>query len=186
MTLKDIIAIKGKGELFRVISKSPKGIIVETLNESKLKFKVEPNLQVMVLNDITIYAKDSEDIYLHQLFSRYYKTHGLNPPVDNTSDSNDVVEMFRKLAPNYDDERVYLSDMKKFFKWYKILALYLPAILENLDVEEEVMKDHPQHEIEGTDTSQEVKNESLDHGDETETPKIKSSAKNQNFSKDAE
>ncbi|HPD65175.1 MAG TPA: DUF5606 domain-containing protein [Bacteroidia bacterium] len=137
MTLKDIIAIKGKSDLFRVLSKSPKGIIVETLNETRMKFKVEPNLQVLVLNDITVYPKDSEDIFISQLFLKYYKLHGLNPPVDNNSSGREIVEMFSQLAPNYDEERVYLSDMKKFFKWYKIIAHYLPDLLENLAKEEE-------------------------------------------------
>jgi len=141
MTLKDIIAIKGKGELFRVLSKSPKGIIVETLNEKRVKFKVQPNLQVLVLDDITIYPKDNNDIYLRDVFRKIYEKYKFNIGIDNNSTAEKIVEYFKELIPNYDDERVYLSDMKKMLKWYKIVADFYPQIIEEL--KDEVKEETP-------------------------------------------
>jgi len=145
MTLKDIIAIKGKGELFRVLSKSPKGIIVETLNEKHVRYKVQPNLQVLVLNDITIYPNDNNDIHLYDIFRKIYEKDKLSPSIDNNSNPESIIQFFKELAPNYDEERVYLSDMKKMLKWYKNIAEFYPVILEELKIEEQA--DEKQEEV---------------------------------------
>lgn len=133
MDLKDFIAIRGKGELFRVLSKSNKGIIVETLNEKRTKFKVQPNLQVLILNDITIYPKDGNDIYLKDVMKNLFDKEGLNISVTPKSEPNKIIELFREIAPQYDEERVYLSDMKKLFRWYQTIVEFYPEVLENLE-----------------------------------------------------
>jgi len=135
MNLKDIVAIKGKAELFRVMSKSPKGIIVETLNDNRSKFKVHPNLQVLVLNDITIYPNDNNDIYLRDLFYKIYQKEKLTITIDQNSSPESIKQYFKSIAPNYDEERVYMSDMKKMLKWYKNIAEFYPQILEELKPE---------------------------------------------------
>ena len=137
MDLKDFIAIKGKGDLYRILAKTPKGIIVEALNECKTKFKVEPNLTVLLLYDITIFSNDNTDLFLRDVLKNAYKKDGVKIPVDHKDDTFKLKEYFRIIAPNYDEEKVYISDIKKIIKWYSILVKWHPDVIENIEKEEE-------------------------------------------------
>jgi hypothetical protein len=137
MNLKDFIAIKGKGDLYRVLAKTPKGIIVEALNEIKTKFKVEPNLSVLLLYDITIFSNDNKDLFLRDVFKNTFRKDGIKVPVNYKDDTFKLKEYFREIAPNYDEEKVYISDIKKIIKWYTILVSWYPDVIENIEKEEE-------------------------------------------------
>jgi hypothetical protein len=137
MDLKDFIAIKGKGDLYRILAKTPKGIIVEALNEIKTKFKVEPNLSVLLLYDITIFSNDNTDLFLRDVFKNAFKKDGNNLPVNIKDDTFKLKEYFKEVAPNYDEEKVYISDIKKIIKWYSILVSWYPDVIENIEKEEE-------------------------------------------------
>lgn len=141
MDLKDFIAIRGKGDLYRVMSKSPKGIIVETLNEKRTKFKVQPNLHVLILNDITIFSKDNSDLFLKDVFKVFYGKDGLSLSVNAKTEPNVLKEYFRELVPNHDEERVYISDMKKMIKWYECICEFYPSVIEELKNEEEASEE---------------------------------------------
>ena len=158
MDLKDFIAIKGKGDLYRILVKTPKGIIVEALNESKTKFKVEPNLSVLLLYDITIFSNDNTDLFLRDVFKNTFKKDGKDVPVNYKDDTFKLKEYFREIAPNYDEEKVYISDIKKIIKWYTILVGWYPEVIENIEKEEEEDK---------------VKTETEDTTDQKVTPTAK-------------
>lgn len=158
MDLKDFIAIKGKGDLYRILAKTPKGIIVEALNESKTKFKVEPNLSVLLLYDITIFSNDNTDLFLRDVFKNTFKKDGKDVPVNYKDDTFKLKEYFREIAPNYDEEKVYISDIKKIIKWYTILVGWYPEVIENIEKEEEEDK---------------VKTETEDTTDQKVTPTAK-------------
>jgi hypothetical protein len=160
MDLKDFIAIKGKSELFRILAKTPKGLIVESLNETRLKFKVQPSLSVLLLNDITIFSNDNTDLYLKQVLVNFYKKDGLKISLDVKDEAYKLRDYFKEVVTNHDEEKVYVSDIKKIVKWYSILAEYYPEVLENLEKEmEEEAKaaDSQQSTVDGpqsTDNSQ--------------------------------
>ncbi|MEA3496896.1 MAG: DUF5606 domain-containing protein [Bacteroidota bacterium] len=141
MDLKDIIAIRGKGDLFRVISKSPKGIIVETLNEKKTKFKVQPNLHVLILNDITIFSKDGSDFFLSDVFLRFYKKDVLKLSITPKTEPNKIKEYFKEVVIDHDEEKVYISDMKKMIKWYNVIAEIYPDVIKELEEVEKKEKE---------------------------------------------
>ena len=126
MELKDIIAIRGKGELFKVIAKTQKGIVVESLNEKKTKFKVQPNLHVLMLSDITIFSDDGSDIYLKDVFINIKKKDGLTLSVNPKTAPVELKTFFTEVMPNHDQEKVYTSDIKKIIKWYEILCKFAP------------------------------------------------------------
>jgi hypothetical protein len=132
MDLKDFISIRGKGDLYRVMSKSNSGIIVETLNEKRTKFKVQPNLQVLILNDITIYSKEGDDIKLLDIFLNLYGKSKENVTIDHKSDPVQVIDLFKEVAPGFDDEKVYLSDMKKALRWFITINAFYPDLMEKL------------------------------------------------------
>jgi hypothetical protein len=128
MDLKDFIAIKGKSDLYRILAKTPKG---------KTKFKVEPNLTVLLLYDITIFSNDNTDLFLRDVFKNAFKKDADKIPVDHKDDTFKLKEYFRIIAPNYDEEKVYISDIKKIVKWYSILVKWYPDVIANIEKEEE-------------------------------------------------
>jgi hypothetical protein len=159
MDLKDIIAIRGKGELYKVLNKSPKGIIVESIGEKKVKMKVQPNLQVLMLNDITIFSDDGSDLFLRDIFRKMFEKDGKELSVNPKSDTADLRKFFLEIAPNHDEEKVYSSDMKKILKWYDAIVSWYPEVIENLKEEDEVSDEADEIEDKG---QEEKKEESKD------------------------
>ena len=118
--LKDILSISGHSGLFKLVAQSTKSIIVESL-ETHQKMPVYFSSKVSALEDIAIYTED-EEIPLAQIFEKIYKMENKGKTsVTAKSSSEDIKEYFGDILPDYDKERVYVSDMKKVLNWYNIL-----------------------------------------------------------------
>ena len=118
--LKDILSISGHSGLFKLVAQSTKSIIVESL-ETHQKMPVYFTSKVSALEDIAIYTED-EEIPLAQIFEKIYKMENKGKTsVTSKSSSEDIKEYFGDILPDYDKERVYVSDMKKVLNWYNIL-----------------------------------------------------------------
>jgi hypothetical protein len=120
--LKDIVSITGKPGLYKVIARTNRGLIVESLDDKKTRLPVSATQQVALLDDITIYTTAEESLPLKDIFQKiedYTKDKALPGAKDDT---NTIKEFFAEVAPEHDPERVYVSDMKKILKWYEILA----------------------------------------------------------------
>lgn len=153
MTLNEIASITGKGGLFHIIKPTRGGVIVETLDEQKKKMVMGTNHRVSILKEVSIYTTDSEgSVSLEEVFQRIYKEFGGDPGVDTSSDTDEIRAFLKHVLPEYDEERVYLSDMKKLIAWYKILYQYAPEVLKK---EEE----KPEEEKEQTTTTADKKEE---------------------------
>ncbi len=158
MRLKDIVSITGKSGLYKILSNTHKGIVVESLDEKKSKFMVEANFQVAVLGDITIYTKDGTDLYLKDIFKKIREKDGDKTSVSHKGKPAELRAYFQEAAPNHDEDRVYPSDIKKIVQWYNILSdndmLYL------IDQEDEEEKE------ESSDAS-EVSEDEQDKGEDS-------------------
>jgi hypothetical protein len=122
MDLKEIISITGKAGLYKVVARAPKNFIVESIDESKTRFSVSATQQVAVLDEITVYTRNDENIPLKTIFENIdaKKADTIIPsPKDNPVNIRDF---FKTIAPGYDEERVYISDMKKILKWYELIS----------------------------------------------------------------
>jgi hypothetical protein len=118
--LKDILSISGHSGLFKLVAQSTKSIIVESL-ETHQKMPVYFSSKVSALEDIAIYT-DDEEIPLAQIFEKIYKMENKGKTSVTAKSSNeDIKEYFGDILPDYDKERVYVSDMKKVLNWYNIL-----------------------------------------------------------------
>lgn len=118
--LKDILSISGHSGLFKLVAQSSKSIIVESL-ETHQKMPVYFTSKVSALEDIAIYT-DDEEIPLSQVFEKIYKMENKGETsVSSKSANEDIKDYFGDILPNYDKERVYVSDMKKVLNWYNIL-----------------------------------------------------------------
>lgn len=120
MTIDKIVAISGKPGLFEILSQTKGGIIVRSLVDNK-RFPVNAVQNVSVLNDIAIYTYE-EEVPLREVFKNIAEKENGKETI-NHKESNDVLlSFFGKVLPNFDDERVYASNVKKIIQWYNILV----------------------------------------------------------------
>lgn len=118
--LKDIVSISGKGGLYKIVAQSGRGIIVESL-EDKKRMMVEQHYQVSALSDIAVFT-ETEEKPLQDVFRNIYEAENGQPTkITHKSSSDELKNYFAKVLPDYDKDRVYVSDIKKVVKWYNIL-----------------------------------------------------------------
>ncbi len=117
--LKEILAISGQPGLFKLISKGNNSIIVESLINGK-RFPSFSTSKIISLEDIAIYT-DSGEVSLKEVYKKIVSDEELKKGIDPKSSSNVLKDYFLKVLPDYDRDRVYVSDMKKVLQWYKIL-----------------------------------------------------------------
>lgn len=141
MNLKEIASIAGKGGLFHILKPTRGGVIVETLDEQRKKVVVGANYRVSVLKEVSIYTTDSEgSVPLQEIFYKIYDEFGNDLGVDTSSDPEELQAFLKHVLPEYDEERVYPSDMKKLVSWYKILYKYAPEVLKKEESKPEEQK----------------------------------------------
>ncbi len=115
-----ILSITGKPGLYRNISQGGNKLIVESLLDGK-RLIVSSNNQVISLADIAIYG-DDEEKPLEDIFRTIYKVENKGKASVNQKSSNsELNEYFGDIYPEFDTDRVYVSDIKKVIKWYDML-----------------------------------------------------------------
>lgn len=130
MTIADIATVSGKGGLYKVLAPTKSGVILESLDESKTKMVATANHRLSLLNEISIYTTTKEgNIPLHDVLRKVHHDFGDDPGVDGNSDSDELKAFMKSILPEYDENRVYTSDIKKLVKWYDLIRKYAPEIL---------------------------------------------------------
>jgi hypothetical protein len=120
MDLSKIMAISGKSGLFRIISQTKGGLIVESLSDGK-KIPVFASDRSSVLEDISMFTY-GEDVPLKNiLWNIFQKEEGKQASIDPKADGNKLREYFESVLQDHDKERVYTSDIKKVIGWYNQL-----------------------------------------------------------------
>ena len=119
MDLSRVIAISGKPGLYRLISQTRNGFVVEDLEKGK-KISIASNYNVSLLENVAIYGV-SQEFPLAEVFFRIYKKENGGETVDHKSSGAELRKYMEEVLPEYDDSRVYDSDLKKLFQWYNIL-----------------------------------------------------------------
>lgn len=128
--LKDLMAISGHAGLFKFISQARNGIIVESLASGK-RMNAFANMKVSALEDIAIYTEEKE-IPLEEVLLSLHKYENGGESISPKSDPEELKDYFSAILPEYDRERVYVSDIKKVLTWYNLLLQF-----DLLKVEEE-------------------------------------------------
>ena len=119
MDLSRVIAISGKPGLYRLISQTRAGFVVEDLEKGK-KISIASNYNVSLLDNVAIYGI-SQEFPLAEVFFRIYKKENGGETIDHKSGGAELRKYMEEILPEYDDSRVYDSDLKKLFQWYNIL-----------------------------------------------------------------
>ncbi len=120
--MKDILSISGYSGLFKLVSSTKNGIIVENI-ETKKRMPAYTTSKVSSMQDIAIFKNDGEDIPLTEVFKNIRtKENGaavsINP---KTAGNDELKEYFAAVLPDYDRDRVYVSHIKKVITWYNQL-----------------------------------------------------------------
>ncbi len=148
MELSKIMSISGKPGLYKHIAQSKTSVVVESIIDGK-RTAAFPSEQISTLGDISIYT-ENDDVKLEEVLKTIYKKEDGKKSIDSKSSDNELKKYFETILPEYDKERVYISDIRKVFKWYNLLIEY--NLLEFKE-EEEVK------EPENTDVNKEAKEE---------------------------
>jgi hypothetical protein len=130
MTLAEIATVSGKGGLFKVLAPTKSGVILESLDETKTKMVATTSHRLSLLNEISIYTTTKEGtVALDDILKKIHKDFGNDPGVDANSDPSELKAFLKSILPEYDEDRVYVSDIKKLVKWYEVILKYVPEIL---------------------------------------------------------
>jgi len=120
MSLEKVLAISGKPGLFKLITQTRGGFIAESLLDKK-RLSVSIHQNVSVLSEIAIYTL-TEEVPLRNVLSKIKeKENGQETPVSHKDSKDALEEYFFEVLPDYDEDRVYVSDIKKVVQWYNLL-----------------------------------------------------------------
>lgn len=120
MDLSGIISITGKPGLYKVIAQGKNSVIVESVVDKK-RIPAYATDRISALEDISIYTLES-DVPLKDVFSSLYKKFDGKEGLSHKDDIINLQEVLFEVLPDYDEDRVYPSDIKKLFQWYNMLV----------------------------------------------------------------
>jgi hypothetical protein len=120
--LQGILSIAGKPGLFKLVNRGRGSLIVENLTTGK-RLPVQMRDRVISLADVSMYTVE-EDVPLGQVLTALH-TVAEGKTVDLKevgADDGSLREFFAKVLPEFDRERVHLSDIRKLISWYNVLT----------------------------------------------------------------
>ena len=119
MNVEGIISVSGKPGLYKVIGQTKNGVIVESLIDGK-KSAMSSNSKMSALQDIAIYTY-TEELPLVDVLDKIRVKEGGAPSIGHKSSAAVLSEYFKEVLADYDEDRVYTSDIKKVISWYNTL-----------------------------------------------------------------
>lgn len=166
MEYRQIVAVTGLSGLYQLMSTKNDGAIVRSLLDKSVKFVSARIHHITPLESIEIYTT-GENVRLHEVLEKIKENDGEVAELNKKKDDKAAKAYFRTVLPDFDEDRVYTSDIKKVLKWYEILKA---NDLLNFDY----LKEQPEEEAENTaEATPEVQEEAQEEA----KPKKKAAAK---------
>jgi hypothetical protein len=152
MQYREIVAVTGLGGLYQLLTTKSDGAIVRNVADKTTKFISARQHNVTPLESIEVYTT-GDNVRLHTVFEKMLEHEAKIPlPGAKVTDSNAIKSYFKSIFPEFDEERVYVSDMKKMLKWYEILKsndlLHFEALAEEETAEDAEVATEPATEEE--------------------------------------
>jgi len=122
MNLSEILAISGRPGLYKMVAQNKSGLIVESMEDDK-RFPVYSTHQISALEEISIYTYE-EDVPLKEVFEKMFNVLDGKLAMSPKSSKNDLMAFFETVLPDYNQEQVYPSDVKKLVQWYNLFHKY--------------------------------------------------------------
>ncbi|MDH5607948.1 MAG: DUF5606 domain-containing protein [Cyclobacteriaceae bacterium] len=130
MDFSELASVSGKSGLFKILNPTRAGVILETLDGTNKKLVVGMNAKVSVLSDISIYTNDGDgSVPLKDILQKIHVEFKGDTGLTKTSDGEELKSFLKFVLPNYDEDRVYASDIKKLVAWYHQLVDVAPEVL---------------------------------------------------------
>ncbi|WP_212001254.1 DUF5606 domain-containing protein [Chitinophaga sp. HK235] len=120
MQYREIVAVTGLGGLFQLMASKQDGAIVRSLEDKSTKFVSSRVHNFTPLESIEVFTT-GENVNLAEVFKAMDEKSAEFPLIDGKADNNAIKAYFKSVYPEFDEERVYVSDMKKMVKWFGIL-----------------------------------------------------------------
>lgn len=131
MNFNEIATVSGKGGLFSIVSPTRAGMILQAMDETKKKLVVNIHAKVSVLGEISIYTTDSEGAKpLKDVMLAIHTEYAGDTGLTGSSDPEELKSFLKSVLPNYDEDQVYVSDIKKLVNWYNLLSKDYPEIFK--------------------------------------------------------
>lgn len=183
MDYKEIVSVTGIGGLYQLLTSKSDGAIVRNISDKTTKFISARLHNVTPLESIEVYTT-GDNVRLHEVFQKMKEAEGSTPaPSDaKKADNNAIKSYFDKVFPDFDQDRVYVSDMKKMLKWYHMLKendlLNFESMAEDEAVEAETAEAEPVAEEKPATKKKAAKKKTEDVAEEaTEEKPVKKAAK---------
>ena len=117
--LKDVLAISGQAGLFKFISQGRNGIIVENFQTGK-RTNMPASAKISALEDIAVFT-ESDEVPLIEVLKKIKERENGGKTISHKASSDELKALFDEVVPDYDQDRVYVSDIKKIVRWYNEL-----------------------------------------------------------------
>lgn len=120
MSLEKVLSISGKPGLYRLKNQTRNGFLAESLLDGKT-VNVSGRHNVSLLSEIAIYTL-TEEVPLREVFQKISDKEGGKETISHKAPKDELEEFFFNVLPEYDEDRVYTSDIKKVVQWYNLLV----------------------------------------------------------------
>lgn len=130
MDFSNIASVAGKRGLFKVVKLTHTGFVLEALDETKKKLVTSMQTKVSVLSKVSIFTTDGDGaVPLIDVMQKVYAEFKESTNLDKNSAIEQLKSFLKHILPNYDENRVYVSDIKKLVTWYNQLVQIVPELL---------------------------------------------------------
>jgi hypothetical protein len=120
MSLEKILTISGKPGLYQLQNQTRSGFLATSLVDGK-KISVSARQNVSILSEIAIYTLTKE-LPLSEVFTKISEKENGGEAISHKVTRDELEEYFFGIIPDYDEDRVYPSDIKKVVQWYNLLT----------------------------------------------------------------
>jgi len=120
MNLKDFVAVSSLPGLYRLVATRSNGLLIQDIDTEKTKFASTRKHQFTPLETVAIYT-ESDSTELSEIFQRMEDNLKDLPLPESNANKEDFFNYFSEILPDYDEDRVLISDVKKVVKWFKYL-----------------------------------------------------------------
>ena len=135
MSLEKILTISGKPGLYQLENQTRSGFLATSLADGR-KISVNAKQNVSILSEIAIYTL-TEELPLSEVFTKISNKENGGEAISHKSTKDELEEYFFEILPDYDEDRVYPSDIKKIVQWYNLLTKNGISQFKNESSEEE-------------------------------------------------
>lgn len=137
MNFKDIATVAGKPGLYKILKPTRSGVVLESMDDKKTKLVAGMAQRVSILSDISIYTLTEAGAEpLESVMKKIETEYQGDTGVESTSPESELRAFLKSVLPEFDDARVYTSDIKKLVSWYKIIRANSPEVLLNSSEEQ--------------------------------------------------